>query len=81
VNKSERPAGWRAFGLVGVGVIVSAGAVVVVGVAVDYVGLGRGAAAVDGGTVGDFELDGGVVDAEVVAELMVDALEDGLALR
>ena len=52
----------------------------VMGVAVDYVGLGRRAAAVDGGAVGDFELDGGVVDAEVVAELMVDALEDGLAL-
>ena len=66
--------------LVCVGVIVSAGAVVVMGVAVDYVGLGRRAAAVDGGAVGDFELDGGVVDAEVVAELMVDALEDGLAL-
>ena len=66
--------------LVCVGVIVSAGAVVVVRMAVDDVGLGRRAAAVDGGTVGDFELDGGVVDAEVVAELMVDALEDGFAL-
>ena len=48
--------------------------------AVDYVGLGRRAAAVDGGAVCDFELDGGVVNAEVVAELVVDALEDGLAL-
>jgi len=48
--------------------------------AVDDVGLGRRAAPVDGGAVGDFELDGGVVDAEVVAELMVDALEDGFAL-
>jgi len=66
--------------LVCVGVIVSAGAVVVMGVAVDYVGLGRRAAAVDGGAVCDFELDGGVVNAEVVAELVVDALEDGLAL-
>ena len=61
-------------------VIVSAGAVMVMGVAVDHVGLGGRAAAIDGGAVGDFELDGGVVDAEVVAELVVDALENGFTL-
>jgi len=68
------------WGSVGVRVIVSAGAVVVMGVAVDNVGLWRRAAAVDRGAVGDFELDGGVVDAEVIAELVVDALENGLTL-
>jgi len=62
-----------------VGVVVAAGAVAVVGVAVDDFGLGRRAAAVDCGAVGDFELDGGVVDAEVVAELVIDALEKSLA--
>jgi len=66
--------------LVSVGVVVSAGAVVVVGVAVDDVGLGGAATAVDGGAVGDFDLDGGVVDAEVVTELMVHAVEEGFAV-
>ncbi len=64
----------------GVIVVMSAGAVVVVGVAVDDVGLGRRAAAVDGGAVGDFDLDGGVVDAEMIAELMVHAVEEGFAV-
>ena len=31
------------------------------------------------GAVGDFELDGGVGDVEVVAELVIDALEKSLA--
>ncbi len=47
--------------------------------AVDHGGFGGAAAAVDGGAVRDFDLDGGVVDAEVIAELVVDALEDGFA--
>ena len=53
--------------------------VAVVGVAVDDVGHGGLAAAVDRGAVGDLELDGRVVDAEVVAELVVQAFQDGFA--
>lgn len=52
----------------------------VVRVSVDGIGYWRLAAAVDGGAVGHFELNGGVVDAEVVAKLVVQALEDCLAL-
>lgn len=40
MNQAKGPPGWWAFLLVRVGVIVSAGAVMVMGVAVDYVGLG-----------------------------------------
>ena len=58
-----------------VGVVVAARAVAVVGVAVDDFGLGWGAAVVDRGAAGNFNLDGGVVDAEVVAELVVDAFQ------
>ena len=55
---------------VGVAVIVrvAAGAVAVVRVAVDHFRLGWGAAAVDRYAVGYLHLDGGVVDAEMVAQ-------------
>ena len=59
--------------------VMTAGAVVVVRVAVDHFGLRRGAAAVDRWAIGDFYLDGGVVDAKVVAQLMIHAGQDGFA--
>src|SRR6185312_10363431 len=64
---------------VAVGVVVASRAVAVVRVAVDDFRLRRGAAAIDRGAVGDFELDGGVIDAEVVAQLMIDALQQSFA--
>ena len=55
--------------------------VAVVRVAVDHFGDGWLAAAVDGRAICDFDLNRRVVDAEVVAQLVVQALQDGLALR
>ena len=63
-----------------VGVCVCARAVVVVRVAIDGLRPGRHRAAVGGEAGGDLKLDGGVVDAEMIAQLMVEALEHGLAL-
>ena len=51
-------------------------AVVVMRMAIDGFGVRGLAAAVDGGAVGDLELDRRVVDAEVVAQLVVQSLED-----
>ena len=59
---------------------VAAGAVVVVRVAVYLCGLWRRTTAIDGGAVGYFELDSGVLDAEVVLELVIDALQHGITL-
>ena len=55
-------------------------AVVVMRVAIDHIRRGRLAAAVDRGAVGDLKLDRRVVDAEVIAELVVQPLEHRLAL-
>ena len=41
---------------------------------------GRGGAAVGGLAAADLELDGGVGDVELVAQGVVDALEDGAAV-
>jgi len=61
-------------------VLMAAWAVMMVRVAVDDVRLRRGDAAVDCGAVGDLDLNRRVVDAEVIAELMVDALQNRFAL-
>ena len=53
--------------------------VAVVRVTIDHFRPGWGAAVVDRCTAGDFDLDGGVVDAEMIAQLMVDALQQGFA--
>ena len=55
--------------------------VAVVRVSVNDLGYGGLTAAVDRGTVGDLDLDRSVVDAEVVAELMVQAFQDGFGYK
>lgn len=50
--------------------------VIMVRVAVDDFGCRWLAAAINGGAVGDFHLDGCVADPEVIAQLMIQALEN-----
>ena len=61
--------------------VVSTGAVVVVRVAVDDIGPWWIRAAVRRDAGCDLQLDGRVVDAEVIAQLVVEALKYGFTLR